>query len=124
MKPVENPKGQVRLTRTIAALAIGLLVGAYIWPELVWRFAAPNAKPRLVEPRGDLAADESSTIELFQKAIPSVVYITTLARQINPWTRNARDVPAGTGSGFVWDVKGHIVTNSMSFRIPLPPKSC
>jgi hypothetical protein len=80
MKPVENPKGQVRLTISIAALAIGLLVGAYIWPELAWRFSAPDAKPRLVASRGDLGDDESSTIELFQKAVPSVVYITTLSR--------------------------------------------
>src|SRR5204862_367556 len=39
----------------------------------------PNAPMRAVVPRGDLAADEQSTIELFKKASPSVVYITSIA---------------------------------------------
>jgi S1-C subfamily serine protease len=30
---------------------------------------------------------------------------------VNPWTRYARDIPAGTGSGFIWDAQGHIITN-------------
>lgn len=100
-----------RPTTLLVVLAIGILLGAYFWPEIARRFSKPEVKPRLVEPRGDLAADERSTIELFQKASPSIAYITTLTRQVNPWTRDARDVPAGTGSGFVWDGEGHVVTN-------------
>lgn len=111
MKGFDDHSPRIRLTMIVVVLSIGTLFGAYIWPELAWRFSKPDADPRLVEPRGDLADDERSTIELFQKAIPSVVYITTLTRRINPWTRNARDIPAGTGSGFVWDGQGHIVTN-------------
>ena len=98
-------------TQLLVILAIGAMLGAYLWPEVSRRFSKPEAQPRLVEPRGDLAADERSTIELFQKASPSIAYITTLTRQVNPWTRNARDIPAGTGSGFVWDAEGHIITN-------------
>src|SRR5947207_3070738 len=49
----------------------------------------PNAVPRTVTARGDLAADEKSTIELFKKASPSVVYITTLAVQRDPFRLNA-----------------------------------
>jgi S1-C subfamily serine protease len=102
---------RISLSTLVLALFIGAVAGVYLWPEIIRRFSRPDAQPRLIEPRGDLAADEHSTIELFQKASPSIVYITTLARQINPWTRNARDIPAGTGSGFVWEVNGHIVTN-------------
>jgi hypothetical protein len=38
-----------------------------------------TAEPRLVTPRGDLAQDEKSTIELFKQVSPSVVYITSIA---------------------------------------------
>jgi len=67
--------------------------------------------PRPVSPRGPLTAEELSTIEVFKRASPSVVYITTLDRVVNLWTMNVKEVPKGTGSGFVWDDQGHIVTN-------------
>jgi S1-C subfamily serine protease len=70
-----------------------------------------QATPRLVTPRGDLAADEQSTIELFENARGSVVFITTRALVRDFWTRNVFSVPRGTGSGFIWDDAGHIVTN-------------
>jgi S1-C subfamily serine protease len=40
-----------------------------------------------------------------------VVFISTRAEVQNPWTRNLFSVPQGTGSGFVWDDAGHVVTN-------------
>jgi S1-C subfamily serine protease len=40
-----------------------------------------------------------------------VVFISTSQRVLNPWTRNVFTVPRGTGSGFVWDEAGHVVTN-------------
>jgi S1-C subfamily serine protease len=68
------------------------------------------AEPRAVTARGDLAEDEKSTIELFKRASPSVVYITTLSRRAVNFFEMT-DVPQGTGSGFVWDRQGHVVTN-------------
>ncbi len=59
----------------------------------------------------ELTAGERHTIALFEKASPAIVNINTLARQINIWTRDVRDVPQGTGSGFLWGDQGHIVTN-------------
>ncbi|MDD3592767.1 MAG: trypsin-like peptidase domain-containing protein, partial [Sulfurovum sp.] len=41
----------------------------------------------------------------------SVVYITTLTDTFNLWTRDITRIPRGTGSGFVWDRYGHIITN-------------
>ena len=51
------------------------------------------------------------TIEIFQQTGPSVVYITTLTDTLNFWTRDITRIPRGTGSGFIWDRYGHIITN-------------
>jgi len=73
--------------------------------------ARSDAAPRAVAPRGALAADELANIELFRKTSPSVVHITTLAAQRDLFSLNVQQVPRGTGTGFVWDDQGHIVTN-------------
>jgi len=71
----------------------------------------PDATPRLVTPRGDLAADEKSTIELFELNAPAVVYITTSELRRDFLSLNVYEIPRGTGSGFIWDRDGNIVTN-------------
>ena len=68
-------------------------------------------EPRSVTPRGNLAADEQSTIEIFRKASPSVVHITTLTRRRDRLSLNVTEIPEGTGTGFLYDDAGHIVTN-------------
>jgi S1-C subfamily serine protease len=95
---------------TISGALIVLNAG-FTLPAMVQRFVVSEIVPRLVTPRGDLGADEKSTIDLFQKARGSVVYINTRERVLDPWTRNMFSLPRGTGSGFVWDGRGHIVTN-------------
>lgn len=102
-----NPITALRLG---IVLFLGMLIGVTLIPWIdSWRYS--SGEPRVVTPRGDLAADEQSTIALFNQASPSVAYITTLSRRVNPWTRNVFEVPRGTGSGFVWDQAGHVVTN-------------
>lgn len=54
---------------------------------------------------------ELETINLFEKSAPSVCFITTLSMRRNYWTRDVTEIPSGTGSGFIWDTEGHIVTN-------------
>ena len=54
---------------------------------------------------------EQATIDLFEKASPSVCYITTINSRQDYWTRDISDIPSGTGSGFIWDEDGHIITN-------------
>ena len=66
-----------------------------------WWLAADE--PRAVTPRGELAADERRASGVFAALAPSVAYIVT---------RGPDGQPAGTGSGFVWDPAGHIVTNN------------
>ncbi|MBW2455931.1 MAG: trypsin-like peptidase domain-containing protein [Deltaproteobacteria bacterium] len=59
----------------------------------------------------ELTAAEERTIAIFSRASPAVVFITTMAVRKDPFRRNVMTIPAGSGSGFVWDDKGHIVTN-------------
>src|SRR5690606_2396549 len=40
-----------------------------------------------------------------------VVFITTVQYVRDRWTLNVMRVPQGTGSGFIWDESGHVVTN-------------
>ena len=58
----------------------------------------------------DLLPDEKNTVEVFQKSAPKVVYVHRLATVVNKAAQRM-DVPAGTGSGIIWDAQGHIVTN-------------
>jgi len=95
---------------TLAAILVIL-----IWrglPLLEPALRGPAEEPRVVIPRGDLAADEQTTIAIFEGARDSVVSITTESRVVDFWTRNAHDVPHGSGSGFVWGAQGHVVTNN------------
>jgi S1-C subfamily serine protease len=92
------------------ALAAVLLIGAGFLGEIPHGQSAAPA-PRTVTPRGELAADETSTIALFERARESVTYITTREQVQDFWTRNVFSVPRGTGSGFIWDAAGHVVTN-------------
>lgn len=54
---------------------------------------------------------ELATIKLFEESCPSVAFITTSAFRQNYFTRDVTEVPKGTGSAFVWDKEGHVVTN-------------
>ncbi len=73
--------------------------------------AEPAPVEATVTPRPDLAADERSTIELFRNASPSVVYITTLEQRRDRFSLNVFEIPQGSGTGFIWDDQGHVVTN-------------
>ncbi len=70
---------------------------------------ASGARP--VTPRGELGPEEKATIELFQRSRDSVVFISTKEAVLDFWSRNVTSVPRGTGSGFLWDDAGDVVTN-------------
>ncbi|MCO5592382.1 hypothetical protein L7F22_046384 [Adiantum nelumboides] len=65
----------------------------------------------VVTPSRKLQGDELATVQLFQENTPSVVYITNLAARRDAFTLDIMEVPQGSGSGFIWDEDGHIVTN-------------
>jgi S1-C subfamily serine protease len=96
---------------TLLALAVFLLaVFALVQVFVLNRRPVADGVQRPVVARGDLASDEQSTIQLFQEASQSVVFIQTrdIGRDFN---FNIMETPRGAGSGFVWDEYGHIVTN-------------
>lgn len=57
-----------------------------------------------------LLPEERSTVELFQRSSPKVVYVHRIATVRNRAYQKAH-VSDGAGSGIIWDDKGHIVTN-------------
>ncbi len=59
----------------------------------------------------DLLNYELNTIEVFQQASPAVVFVHNLQSRREFFSFNVTEVRAGTGSGFLWDERGHIVTN-------------
>lgn len=97
----------------LGLLLLLALVTGVGWRGLEERFGnlAPQTELRPVLARGDLAASEQSTIELFRKVSPSVVFITTVALRRDWLSLNVQEIPRGTGSGFIWDKAGHVVTN-------------
>jgi S1-C subfamily serine protease len=70
--------------------------------------AVPAALPPLPE---HLTADEVRDIEVFRRAQPSVAFITSLTLRRDLLAFDVMQIPQGTGSGFVWDRRGHVVTN-------------
>ncbi|MGE5893390.1 MAG: S1C family serine protease, partial [bacterium] len=93
-------------------IVLALMAG--VW----WFFIRPaeppldkEAQPRAVTARGDLAEDEKTTIAIFKNVAPSVVYITSIELRRDFFSLNVYEIPKGTGSGFIWDRDGRIVTN-------------
>lgn len=110
--PQPSQSGPQAFTKLIIALllmqtvAVGFLLSERFNRRRIWAQAAV----RPVTPRGDLAEDEKATIELFQRCSKAVVYITSLASRRISYDLEA-ETESGSGSGFVWDEQGHIVTN-------------
>ncbi|KAI8533702.1 hypothetical protein RHMOL_Rhmol10G0029700 [Rhododendron molle] len=98
--------------RTCAALDSLLVLCASAALSFTLFVADANSASALVvgTPR-KLQSDELATVRLFQDNTPSVVYITNLAARQDVFTLDVLEVPQGSGSGFVWDKEGHIVTN-------------
>ena len=97
-----------RFTAITFILATGVLVGWCSNQALTGRLPA---SPRPVAKRGPLMESELLSMRVFKEASPSVVYITSIAYQRDWFSLDVEAVPAGTGSGFVWDEQGHVVTN-------------
>ena len=102
-------------------------VAKYFWPALATSALAllvvqhsgldgatltnPKVAPRPVTPRGELMPEEKSTITIFRQASPSVVNITSIGIERDMFTLNQYQIPQGTGSGFIWDNTGNVITN-------------
>jgi S1-C subfamily serine protease len=106
----------------LASLAVGVVLGLFVSVGLQRALSPSSPGPdpqaealapaaRAIAERSDLDPEERHTIALFKDAQRSVAFITTQVEQVDVWTRNVFEVPSGTGSGFVWDDRGHVVTN-------------
>ena len=84
------------------ACAAWLLAGATA------RAQGPAAEPPL--PPG-LLEDENNTIQVFRRCSRSAAFIVNAQMQRDVFSLNAVEIPRGSGSGFVWDTEGHVVTN-------------
>src|SRR5687768_12996702 len=86
-----------------------------VWWIWIWEgtehVSGLPAEPRPVLARGTLAEDERNNIEVFKTASVSTVHITTLERARGFSPLDVMQVPKGTGTGFIWDNRGHVVTN-------------
>jgi S1-C subfamily serine protease len=113
---MERDRRFERRTLGLNAVLLMLVAALTLWTIWTvipkpWRDLDPDAVERPVVARGDLAEIERTTIEIFRTASPSVVHITTLVTTGGPFSLDLQQIPQGTGSGFVWDKEGHIVTN-------------
>jgi len=109
---IPSPRG--RQPHRISLILVLAVIAAGWWLILRpdgGRLHDERAEPRPVIARGDLAADEKTAIEIFRNASPSVVYITTIELRRGLFSLNIYEIPKGTGSGFIWDREGRVVTN-------------
>jgi S1-C subfamily serine protease len=108
----------------LASLVVGVVLGLFVSVGLQRALSpepqapaqgaadpATAAAQRSPDGSSGLDAEERHTIELFKEASRSVAFITTQVERVDYWSRNVFEVPAGSGSGFLWDDKGHVVTN-------------
>jgi len=96
-----------RFTR-IATVLIILLLAAVLAQPYVERMVFATTVPKPVAPRGDLAEWEKSTVDLFVQAAPSVVQVVSLPAE----AARGETTRVSSGTGFVWDEVGHVVTNN------------
>ena len=55
--------------------------------------------------------DEANTMEIFSEASPAVVYVTNTELRRSFFTLNVQEIPRGSGTGFIWNESGLVVTN-------------
>ncbi|WP_243287739.1 S1C family serine protease [Geothrix terrae] len=93
-------------------LILGLLSAGLLAGWCSHALTPSLARPRSVEARGALYEWEKIQVQRFKEAAPSVVYITTTEERARDFFGlDVVEVPAGSGTGFIWDAEGHMVTN-------------
>ncbi|AWN36790.1 S1C family serine protease [Methylobacterium radiodurans] len=108
-----------RFVRT-ALVAVLVLLALFVAQPYVTALLFSVETPRAVTARGDLAPAESTTVTLFEQASPSVVHVFAQAAARGQALMSLDDEEEGsqgssgtqTGTGFVWDAGGHVVTNN------------
>ena len=91
--------------RRLPGIALALLAA------LLLSLPGQHSQAREVDYLSFATEDEANTTEIFAKASPSVVYVTNTALSRSIFSLDVQEIPRGSGSGFVWDKSGLIVTN-------------
>jgi 2-alkenal reductase len=101
---------QDRFSRAVI-VAFLVLAALYVGRPYVDRYLFAATQPRPVEARGTLSDIERTNIEIFERASPSVVQIAGRAAAAEPDLGGLGE-GMKSGSGFMWDAAGHVVTNN------------
>src|SRR5262245_6166009 len=105
-------QGEKALRLCLGFLVVGLaaLLSYRVFDLLSnsWRDHVARS-PKAVARGGTLPADEQQTIQLFENAVPSIVYVRTIANTANSWLHEPEVGVVGGASGFVWE-SNYIVT--------------
>jgi len=99
----------VRDRLSLILVAFLVLLALFVGKPYLDRFMFAATTPRAVEPRGDLAESERATIAIFERVSPSVVQI---AGRSESGTALEGEGGVRSGTGFIWDAAGHVVTNA------------
>ena len=111
-----NQKNSI-MNSKVKYILFGVLIGAGLIAGVSWKNTdetgnrAEDEDDSYVSASQSLNPEERATIKLFEEGCPSVAFITTTTFRQNFFTMDVTEVPRGTGTGFVWDKNGHIVTN-------------
>ena len=98
----------------VLLVIVAIVAGIYLLRPTIDRLLFAETQPRAIEARGNLADFEELTVEIFQRAAPSVVQVAGRAAAAGPemFAEQEEEGRAQSGTGFVWDRAGHIVTNN------------
>ncbi|MEA1831488.1 trypsin-like peptidase domain-containing protein [Methylobacterium durans] len=104
----------------IALAAVIVLLALFVAQPYLTALLFSAETPRAVTARGELAPAEATTVALFERASPSVVHVfaqaaaqgSALMSLDDPDEQEQGQSGTQTGTGFVWDAAGHIVTNN------------
>jgi len=104
--------------RTNTLPLLGLLLGLLLGVALVYgtrsltapRLNNPDAVERVPEPRTGSDPEEDEAVRVFKQTRESVVNVDTVVR-VRQLDMRLAEQQTGTGSGFLWDDEGRVVTN-------------
>jgi S1-C subfamily serine protease len=94
----------------LSVIVVLLLLAAAVAEPYVTRLMLSDTAPRLVTARGDLSEAEQTIVAIFQKVSPSVVQVVGRQAGGDSFSEDSEGVQSGTG--FIWDGAGNIVTNN------------
>src|SRR5215207_3287184 len=98
-----------------AAIIAGILVALTVSNINIRYGPWTNSTARTIDQRGPLSEAERANIELFERVSPSVVQVAARSAATNPLAEDEGGeggAGAASGTGFVWDNAGHVVTNN------------